>query len=67
VLDEDPGNLPPGIESTVAGLDPAGLRRAVTASAAVLAEVSAAAAHRCPAGLPTAMAGYVTGILGQTR
>jgi hypothetical protein len=67
VLDEDPGNLPPGIESTVAGLDPAGLRRAVTASAAVLAEVSAAAARRCPAELPTAMAGYVTGILGETR
>jgi hypothetical protein len=67
VLDEDPGNLPPGIESTVAGLDPAGLRRAVTASAAVLAEVSAAAARRCPAELPTAMAGYVTGIVGETR
>jgi hypothetical protein len=66
VLDEDPGNLPPGIESTVAGLDPAGLRRAARASAAVLAGVSAAAARRCPAELPTAMAGYVTGILGET-
>ena len=28
VLDHDPGNLPPGIESTVAGLDAADLRRA---------------------------------------
>lgn len=63
VLDEDPGNLPPGIESTVAGLDPADLRRAALASAAVLAEVSAAAARRCPAELPTGMAGYVTRIL----
>jgi hypothetical protein len=60
VLDNDPGNLPPGIESTVAGLDPRDLRRAVRASTAVLAAVSAAAAGRHPADLPTAMAVYVT-------
>jgi hypothetical protein len=60
VLDHDPGKLPPGIESTIAGLDTADLRRAARASAAVLAAVSAAAARRHPADLPTAMAGYVT-------
>jgi hypothetical protein len=60
VLDNDPGNLPPGIESTVAGLDLRDLRRAVRASTAVLATVSAAAAGRHPADLPTAMAAYVT-------
>jgi hypothetical protein len=60
VLDHDPGNLPPGIESTVAGLGPADLRRAARASAAVLTEVSASAAQRHPADLPSAMAGYVT-------
>jgi len=60
VLDHDPGNLPPGIESTVAGLDAADLRRAARASAGVLTVVSAAAARRHPADLPAAMAGYVT-------
>ena len=60
VLDHDPRNLPPGIGSTVAGLDPAGLRRAARASAALLTEVSASAAERHPADLPSAMAGYVT-------
>ncbi|MGH3261017.1 MAG: hypothetical protein ACRDNS_03375, partial [Trebonia sp.] len=35
VLDHDPGNLPPGIESSVAGLDAADLRRAARASAGV--------------------------------
>jgi hypothetical protein len=59
-IDHDPGNLPPGIESTVAGLDPAGLRRAVRASAALLTQVSASAAQRHPADLPSAMASYVT-------
>jgi hypothetical protein len=57
VLDHHPGNLPPGIESTVAGLDAADLRRAARASADVLASASAAAARRHPADLPTAMAG----------
>jgi hypothetical protein len=60
VLDHDPGNLPPGIESTVAGLDPADLRRAARASTVVLAAVSEAAARRQPADLPAAMAAYVT-------
>jgi hypothetical protein len=60
VLDHDPRNLPPGIESTVAGLDPADLRRAAQASASVLTRVSAAAARRCPAELPSPMARYVT-------
>jgi hypothetical protein len=63
VLDHDPGNLPRGIDETVAGLDAAELRRAVRASAAVLTDVSAAAARRCPADLPAAMADYVTGVL----
>jgi len=60
VLDHDPGNLPPGIESTVAGLDAADLRRAAQASTEVLATAGAAAALRHPADLPTAMAAYVT-------
>jgi hypothetical protein len=60
VLDHDPGNLPPGIESTVAGLDAAGLRRAARASAGILAAVSKAAVRRHPADLPVAMAAYVT-------
>jgi hypothetical protein len=60
VLDHDPGDLPPGIESTVAGLDAADLRRAARASAGVLATASEAAARWQPADLPTAMADYVT-------
>jgi hypothetical protein len=60
VLDHDPGDLPPGIESTVAGLDAADLRRAARASAGVLAAASEAAAWRHPADLPAAMADYVT-------
>jgi hypothetical protein len=60
VLDHDPADLPPGIESTVAGLDVADLRRAARASAGVLAAASDAAARRHPADLPAAMAGYVT-------
>jgi hypothetical protein len=65
VLDHDPGRLPPGIEATVAVLDAADLRRAARASAAVLSAVSEAAARRQPAGLPDAMARYVTGLLGE--
>jgi hypothetical protein len=60
VLDHDPQNLPPGIESTVAGLDAPGLRRAARASAEVLTTASEAAAGRHPADLPAAMAAYVT-------
>jgi hypothetical protein len=67
VLDHDPRNLPPGIESTVAGLDTADLRRATRASAALLTKVSASAAHQCPADLPSAMAGYVTHALSRDR
>jgi len=65
VFDHDPGNLPPGIESTVAGLDAPGLRRAARASAEVLATASEAAARRHPADLPAAMAAYVTRALSR--
>src|SRR5215472_15168349 len=65
VLDHDSGNLPPGIESTVAGLDAADLRRAARASTGILAAVSAAAARRHPADLPAAMAAYVTRALSR--
>jgi hypothetical protein len=65
VLDHDAGNLPPGIESTVAGLDAAGLRRAALAAAQALATASEAAARRHPAGLPAAMAAYVTSVLAR--
>jgi hypothetical protein len=67
VLDHDPGSLPPGIESTVAGLDPAELCRAARASTGILAEVSAAAAQRHPADLPQPMAAYVTQALSRER
>jgi hypothetical protein len=60
VLDQDPGDLPPGIEATVAALDAGELLDAARASATVLAQVSAAAAERYPAELPDAMARYVT-------
>jgi hypothetical protein len=63
VLDNDSRNLPPGIEATVAGLDQADLRRAVRVTADVLIAVSASAAQRCPADLPSAMADYVTHVL----
>jgi hypothetical protein len=65
VLDHDPGNLPPGIESTVAGLDAPGLRRAARASAEVLETASEAAARRHPTDLPAAMAAYVTRALSR--
>jgi hypothetical protein len=63
VLDHDPGNLPAGIDETVAGLDATDLRRAANAAAAVLTRVAAAAAMRWPAELPGPMADYVTGLL----
>lgn len=65
VLDNDPALLPPAIESTVAVLDAADLRRAARASAAVLAEAAAVAAGRIPADLPAAMAAYVTSVLAR--
>jgi hypothetical protein len=49
------------------GLDPADLRRATRASAVLLAKVSASAAQRCPADLPSAMASYVTHVLARDR
>jgi hypothetical protein len=58
VLDHDPARLPPGVEETVAGLDLADLRRAVTASVEVLDRVAEAAADRWPGTLPTAFASY---------
>ena len=65
VLDHDPGNLPPGIESTVAGLDAADLRRAARAAP----EYSPRPARPPPAGTrPTsrrAMAAYVTRALAR--
>jgi hypothetical protein len=67
VLDHDPDNLPPGIQSTVAVLDPADLYRAVRASAEVLAAAGAAAAARHPAVLPSAMAAYVTRVLSPSN
>jgi hypothetical protein len=63
VLDNDPGNLPSGIDATVAGLDAGDLRRAARASATVLTDVSSAAARRWPAELPSSMAAYVTAVL----
>ena len=65
VLDNDPGDLPPGVEATVAALDAADLRRAALASAALLAMVSEAAARQHPADLPRAMADYATGELAR--
>ena len=65
VLDHDPGNLPPGIESTVAGLDAADLLRAAQASTGILAAVSESAARRHPADVPTAMAAYVSRALSR--
>jgi hypothetical protein len=63
VLDHDPSSLPPGIERTVAGLDPDDLRRAVLATVTVLDAAGAAAVRRCPADLPTAMADHVRAAL----
>ncbi|HEY2506635.1 MAG TPA: hypothetical protein VGI58_08960 [Streptosporangiaceae bacterium] len=63
VLDNDPHDLPPGIEATVAGLDVTALRQASIASAALLSSVSESAAKLWPAELPQAMAHYVTSVL----
>jgi hypothetical protein len=65
VLDHDPRILPPGIESTIAGLDSVDLLRATRASAGLLTKVSASAAQRCPAELPSRMDSYVTHALGR--
>lgn len=67
VLDHDPFALPGGIEATVAGLDLAELRSAMVASAAVLDEVSSAAARRCPTNLPTSLAAFTRAVLAGPR
>jgi hypothetical protein len=63
VLDADPGDLPDGIEATVAGLDAAALRAAALASCRVLERVSALAAQVHGGRLPDAMARHVTALL----
>jgi predicted nucleotidyltransferase len=63
VLDHHPSSMPDGIEATVAGLDLVELRAAVTASASVLDDVSAAAAQRCPTTLPMGMALFAKAVL----
>src|SRR5215475_1001177 len=67
VLDQDPRDLPPGIETTIAGLDPVDLLRAARASATLLTHVSKAAAARYAANLPSTMDGYVTSALARDR
>jgi predicted nucleotidyltransferase len=66
ILDQDPPTLPHGIEATVSHLDLNELRAAVQAAAAVLDQVSTAAAQRCAATLPTQFAAYVRPILSAT-
>jgi hypothetical protein len=63
VLDQDPSSLPDDIDATVSGLDPVDLRAAVTASAAVLDQVSTAAAQRCATTKPTGMAHFAKAVL----
>lgn len=67
VLDTPGAALPPGIEATVAGLDPGDLHRAALACAAVLDQAAARAAAALRAGpeaaLPAALAAYVHGRL----
>jgi len=60
VLDHDPHHLPPGIQATVTGLDPSGLRRAARASAELLTYVSELAAAAHAAQLPAELARHVT-------
>ena len=60
VLDHDPRDLPPGIETTVTGLDPQDLRRAARAAADVLTHVSELAATRHHTRPPTALGQHVT-------
>lgn len=64
VLDRDPSDLPPGVESTVAGLEDGDLRHAMLAAAGVLENVSAQAAERSNAELPADLATYVRDRLG---
>jgi hypothetical protein len=65
VLDRDPDDLPPGIESTVPdGKDAEALREAARVTAELLAEVSALAAARYPTELPKEMAQFIGARLG---
>jgi len=63
VLDRDPGDLPDGIEATVAGLDAAQLRAAAVAAGTLLERVSAEAARVHGGDLPDAMARHVMSLL----
>jgi hypothetical protein len=63
VLDRDPGDLPEGIEATVADLDPVRLHAAAVASGAILAHVSALAAQVHGGPLPDDFANHVTALL----
>ena len=67
VLDRDPGDLPDGIEATVAGLDATQLKDAAIAAGALLERVSAEAAQVHGGKLPDAMARHVTALLAQDR
>ncbi len=60
VLDHNPRDLPPGIETTVTGLDPQDLRRAARATADVLTHVSELAATAHHTQPPTALGHHVT-------
>jgi hypothetical protein len=63
VLDRDPGDLPEGIEATVADLDPIRLHAAAVASGAILQHVSALAAQVHGGPLPDDVAHHVTALL----
>jgi len=65
VLDRDPGDLPGGIEATVAGLDAAQLRAAGIAASVVLQDVSELAARVHGGALPEALAGHVRTLLAR--
>jgi hypothetical protein len=59
VLDRDPDDLPPGIATTVAGLDADDLRAAARNALRLLADVSAGAAEHYPAEFPADLAAFV--------
>jgi hypothetical protein len=63
VLDRDPGDLPDGIEATVAGLDAAQLESAAIAAGELLDRVGAEAARVHGGTLPDAMARHVMSLL----
>jgi hypothetical protein len=63
VLDHDPGDLPEGIEATVAGLDGTQLTAAAIAAGTLLERVGAEAARVRGGVLPDAMARHVMSLL----